>query len=197
GGVAHSGGSPPLEGAGGADEAGIAGVIGVGSAAGVVSAAGAASVAGSGKPHSAAADGRGTGGVAADAGGGLRSWGVGIGGAWGGDDTGAGAAGGGGWGSPSRSMTLEISAWTADDQCRTSDTKRPIWRPASGRRLGPSTTRATTRMTRISAGPNEVGMLLVYGPTGAGGSRRWWRPDPGHRRPGDAQGRAARSGGRG
>src|SRR5437588_10977684 len=56
-------------------------------------------------------------------------------------------------------MASRISACTAEDQCRTSATKRPIWRPASGRRLGPSTISATTKMTRISAGPKELGMV--------------------------------------
>src|ERR671932_2472321 len=75
----------------------------------------------------------------------------------------------------SKSTALRISSWKLCDHFRTSAMARPTWRPASGRRLGPSTIRATTRMTRISAGPNEVGMAttllgagLLHGVTQAG-----------------------------
>src|SRR5205807_10128587 len=113
-----------------------------------------------GSPHSAAADAR-VAGSAAEAV--PKSRGVGSGAdAAGGRVAGGAPAGGAGWGSPSRSMASRISACTAEDQCRTSATNRPIWRPASGRRLGPSTISATTKMTRISAGPKELGMDEVY-----------------------------------
>ena len=62
----------------------------------------------------------------------------------------------------SMSTALLISLVTSVVHRRTSAMALPTWRPASGRRFGPRTMRATTRMTRISAGPSEVGMGSVY-----------------------------------
>src|SRR5215210_5247646 len=62
-------------------------------------------------------------------------------------------------------MTLLISSWKPCDHFRTSAMALPTCRPASGSFLGPSTIRATTRMTRISAGPNEVGNVVLPGGT--------------------------------
>src|SRR5215212_2113140 len=45
------------------------------------------------------------------------------------------------------------SVWTPVDQRRNSVMARPTWRPASGSFDGPSTRRATTKITMISMGP--------------------------------------------
>ncbi len=61
-------------------------------------------------------------------------------------------------GGTSMSTASLISVVTSWVQRRTSAMALPTWRPASGNRFGPRTIRATTRMTRISAGPRLVGM---------------------------------------
>src|SRR3954469_4599830 len=67
---------------------------------------------------------------------------------------GVGRAGAGAVVDPSSSfITVWISERTESWTLRISRSAPPTWRPTSGRRFGPNTTNATTRMTRISAGP--------------------------------------------
>src|SRR5207244_6324464 len=62
------------------------------------------------------------------------------------------------WSGSTSVLTADrISPWISVDHRRNSAIAFPTWRPASGSFFGPSTSRATTRITMISMGP-RLGM---------------------------------------